>query len=128
MSDKFHILMVDDQPDFLEPIAFWLETKGYKVRLAHNGKEALERIEEELPHVVSLDIQMPEMDGIETLQHIREKHPDLPVIMVTGVNDGDVFLKAKDLKISGYFPKQGSLQELEKILEPFLRLYEKNLS
>ena len=74
MERKFNILLVDDEQDFLEPIAFWLESKGYSVRMASNGEEALKLIEEEVPDIILLDVNMPVMNGVDTLKNIREKH------------------------------------------------------
>jgi len=123
MTNTFKILLVDDEQDFLDPIAFWLESKGYKTRTASNGKIALQRIQEELPHIILLDINMPEMDGIETLKQIRENHELLPVIMITA--ESEKLPQLQELGISGFFPKEGTLEQLEKLLEPIIRIHAK---
>ena len=53
MENKFTILLVDDETDFLDPIAFWLESKGYTVKIASNGKEAVDSIQKEVPDIVA---------------------------------------------------------------------------
>ena len=130
MEQKIRVLLVDDEPDFLEPISFWLHSKGYYVLIASNGKKAIEIIKEKNPHIVFMDIKMPEMDGIEALKRIREFNQVLPVVMFTAFPDMGKFLirfpQAKDLKISGFFPKEGSLQEFESKIEVTLRTH-KNL-
>ena len=123
MENKFKILLVDDEADFLEPIAFWLEAKGYSVRMALNGQDALKRIEEEVPHIIFLDINMPVMNGIDTLKNIRVKHKTLPVIMITA--EVEQLAVLHELGISGFFPKGGTLAQLEQLLEPVIRIQAK---
>lgn len=120
MEKTFNILLVDDEQDFLDPIAFWLEAKGYSVRMASNGTEAIKLIEQEIPDIILLDINMPVMDGIDTLRHIRKEYNDLPVIMITAeLEKLPIF---QELGISGFFPKSGTLVELEQLLEPLIRI------
>ena len=83
MNKAFSVLLIDDEQDFLDPIAFWLEAKGYKTRTAPNGQEAIKLIEKEVPNIILLDINMPVMNGVDTLKHIRDHYGDLPVIMIT---------------------------------------------
>ena len=123
MKKGFNILLVDDEQDFLDPIAFWLEAKKYKVRTASNGEEAIKLIKEELPNIVLLDINMPVMNGIETLKHIRENYGDLPVIMITA--EIERLPAIQDMGISGFFPKEGTLEQLEQLLEPVIRIHAK---
>jgi len=65
------VLVVDDEPDILEFIEYNLKKENYKVSLAHNGREAIAMAKKELPHLILLDIMMPELDGIETCQQLR---------------------------------------------------------
>jgi len=123
MEKAFSILLVDDEQDFLEPIAFWLEAKKYKVRTAPNGEEALKLIKKETPNIVLLDINMPVMNGIDTLKHIREDHGNLPVIMITA--EIERLPALQDMGISGFFPKEGTLQQLEQLLDPIMRMHAK---
>ena len=66
------ILLVDDEPDILEFIGYNLKKESFKVFKASNGKEAIEVTKKELPEVILLDVMMPEMDGIETCQELRQ--------------------------------------------------------
>jgi two-component system, OmpR family, alkaline phosphatase synthesis response regulator PhoP len=66
------ILLVDDEPDILDFLSYNLKKEGYSVITANNGLEAIEKAKKELPHLIVLDIMMPEMDGIETCRQIRE--------------------------------------------------------
>ncbi|MBL7130521.1 MAG: response regulator [Candidatus Omnitrophica bacterium] len=126
MEDKIKVLLVDDEPDFLVPIAFWLNSKGYEVAVASSGEKAIDMLKKEKkPHIVFLDINMPGMDGLETLKRIRKMDRELPVIMVTAYADEEKFSQAKKLKTSGFFPKGGSLEELQKTIEVTLRTLKK---
>ena len=69
---EFRILAVDDDPDIRELLQYNLNKEGYTVTLATNGKEAMDMVKKEVPHLVLLDIMMPEMDGIETCRQMRE--------------------------------------------------------
>lgn len=121
MTKPFSILLVDDQQDFLDPIAFWLEAKGYAVKIAHHGQEALEKLKEEIPNIVFLDVNMPVMNGIETLKQIRKDYAGLPVIMITA--ELDKIDTLQEIGISGFFPKSGSLEHLAQLLDPIIRMH-----
>lgn len=125
MEEKIKILLVDDEPDFLVPIAFWLNSKGYEVAVASSGEKALDMLKEKKPNIIFLDINMPGMDGLETLRRIRKSDKDLSVIMVTAYADEEKFSQAKKLNTSGFFPKGGSLEELQKTIEVTLRTHKK---
>ena len=124
VPDKnIHILMVDDEADFLESISYWLTSKGYEVRKASSGAQGLAILKEHKPDIVFLDVMMPEMDGIETLRRIRAIDKALPVVLVTASNltDENKYAGAKALGISGLFPKGSSLNQLNVALEVALR-------
>ncbi len=122
--EPVHVLVVDDEPDFLEPLAFWLTSRGYQVSKAPNGLEAIRMLQDKAPDIVFLDINMPGIDGIETLRRIRQTHAKLPVLIVTAAYQDDVkFQQAKVLGIAGFVPKQSSLPDLVQILEVTLRAH-----
>ncbi len=77
MESKAHrILLVDDEPDVLEFIGYNLKKSGYEVYTTQNGRDAIEKAKEVNPHLILLDVMMPQMDGIETCEEIR-KYPQL---------------------------------------------------
>jgi two-component system response regulator MprA len=123
MSQTVRVLLVDDEPDFLEAISFWLGSKGYQVNKASTGEAALQLLKEQRHDVVFLDVMMPGMDGIETLRRIRALDKDLPVILVTAssMTDENKYAGAKALGIAGLFPKGSSLTQLSEILQVCLR-------
>ncbi|MGZ0016001.1 response regulator transcription factor [Yeosuana sp. AK3] len=76
------ILLVDDEPDILEIVGYNLSNEGYQVLTAENGIEAVKKAKKELPHLIILDVMMPEMDGIEACEIIR-KDPSLKDTIIT---------------------------------------------
>ena len=72
-NPTFKILLVDDEPDIIEFLGYNLKKEGYEILSASNGKDAVEIAKKELPHLIVLDVMMPDMDGIETCREIREQ-------------------------------------------------------
>ncbi len=83
MNEREKILIVDDEPDTSLILQDRLEMEGYEVVTATDGYNALELIDQDLPDLVLLDIQMPQLDGIATLTHLQEKYPGMLVLMLT---------------------------------------------
>lgn len=71
-NSDYKILLVDDEPDILEFLSYNLKKEGYQVSTALNGKDAVTIAKKEIPHLVILDVMMPDMDGIETCRELRE--------------------------------------------------------
>ena len=78
MTRPLNILLVDNEAEFCETITYWLETKQHRVKVCYNGPEAIKLIKESEPDIVFLDINMPEMDGLEVLRQIRGFSQNLP--------------------------------------------------
>jgi two-component system alkaline phosphatase synthesis response regulator PhoP len=76
------ILLVDDEPDILEIVGYNLRNEGYQVFTAENGQEAIKSAKKNIPHLILLDIMMPEMDGIEACEKLRAM-PDLSDTIIT---------------------------------------------
>jgi two-component system, OmpR family, alkaline phosphatase synthesis response regulator PhoP len=81
-ASEHKILLVDDEPDILDFLSYNLKKEGYRVSTASDGKEAVEKARKELPHLIVLDVMMPEMDGIETCRQIKEI-PELKNAIIT---------------------------------------------
>jgi CheY-like chemotaxis protein len=77
------ILVVDDEKHICELYKMELEEEGYEVTLANSGQQALEEVDENPPDLIVLDIQMPGMDGIETLEKLIGKDKGIPIILNT---------------------------------------------
>ena len=71
-NSNIKILLVDDEPDILEIISYNLTSQGYNVSTANNGVQAVKKAKKEQPHLIILDVMMPEMDGIEACEQIRK--------------------------------------------------------
>ena len=98
------IFTVDDDPDIRGLIKVLFEDRGHEVVVLENGKQCLDRLDEN-PAVVFLDVAMPVMDGIETLRTIKNSKSNLPVVMVTGIDDTDSVVKAMKFGAFDYIVK-----------------------
>lgn len=76
MENSYKLLLVDDEPDILEFLSYNLKKEGYEVYQATTGKEAIKKALEIIPHLILLDVMMPEMDGVETCELLRS-YPEL---------------------------------------------------
>jgi len=81
MPDR--ILIIDDDPDILQVLRANLELHGFAVSCAQKGKEALQQLAQNMPDLIILDLILPDIDGIQLCQRIREKNPSIPIIMLT---------------------------------------------
>lgn len=107
------VLVVEDYEDLLEPLVDRLTSYGLTVRTARDGIECLERVAEEAPDLVILDLLMPRMDGLTTLARLHESHPGLPVIIYTGSSGRSVAEGAVTQGAFGYLLKPGWSQQLK---------------
>jgi two-component system KDP operon response regulator KdpE len=117
------ILIVDDEPHIVEVIAMNLEHEGFAVSGASSGCEALEKLARELPDLIVLDVMMPELDGFETLERIREIS-DLPVIMLSVLEEERDKVKGLELGADEYVIKPYSVRELIARIKALLRRVE----
>ena len=92
MSDPAKILVVDDDPDIIKATKRVLEARSYQVITALNGEECLERIREERPDLIIMDLLMPKLDGFGVCQELREnseyaEYSDIPILIATAVRE-----------------------------------------
>jgi DNA-binding response OmpR family regulator len=114
------ILAIDDNPKMTRFIRMNLELEGYRVSEATSGLEALDKVREEIPDLLLLDVMMPEMDGFETLQRIREVS-NVPVIMLTVKNEEEDKVWGLELGADDYVTKPFSPRELSSRIKALLR-------
>ena len=88
------VLIVDDEPDYCDALRDLLRSRGFEVAIALSGEEALPAYMQEKPDVVLLDIHMPGMDGLETLQELKVLDQGANVIMVTAIEDDEIVMRA----------------------------------
>jgi two-component system chemotaxis response regulator CheY len=121
MSDKMKILIVDDSTIICQAIESHLS--DYPVDIvgsAENGKRALEMFNEFRPDIVTLDITMPELDGLSVLESIIELDPDVKVMIVTALSDKDTALKAIELGAKSYVTKPFTPDKLKEAFEKLI--------
>ncbi len=114
------ILIVEDEEDLAENLADLLELEGYTPKICLSGEEALEEIKTSLPDIALLDIQLPEIDGIEVLRRIKELQPTLPVVMVSASSQRGMGEKIKEYGADGMIMKPYDQDELLQLIEELL--------
>lgn len=108
------LLVVDDEKEICDFLKCFFEDRNFEVQTANTGLDALKVMEKFIPHVVLLDLQMPGMDGIDTLAVIKREYPKIKVIMVTAIETQDKIEKAMRLGADNYITKPLNLDYLEK--------------
>lgn len=115
---KANVLLVDDEEQFLDVLSQRLEARGLKVKAVTNGEDAVNQVEDHNFDAIIVDLAMPGIDGIETLKRIKEKRPDLEIIMLTGHATVKSGIEAMKLGADDFLEKPVDLNVLlEKIGE-----------
>jgi len=124
MSDKQFILVVDDDPDLVESVSMKLESKNYRVEKAYDGVEAWEKIKEEKPDLIILDVMMPRKNGYELCDELKAdpKYNDIIVILLTAVGDAVTSTSythtdGKTTMADDFIPKPIDLDKLMEIVK-----------
>lgn len=118
-SDR--ILLVDDEQELAQAMQIRLSSWGYDVSVANNGKEAINLLEKEVFEAVILDMMMPEMDGMETLKHIRSFNKTIKIIMLTAYGEEERFKKIKELNIAGFVYKGREFESVSELVHVALK-------
>ncbi len=117
MSDAANILLVDDEPGMLRYIRTLLEVDDHKVETASTGEEAVERVQKGLqPDLVLLDLLMPGIDGLQTLEQLRKMKPGMKVVMLSCVSDTRKVVQAMRLGATDYLTKPFQKAELDAVI------------
>lgn len=111
------ILIVDDDLHIRRLYKEELEDEGYEVLIAETGSEALELFEKENPDLVTLDILMPDVDGIKLLRQMKERKPQIPIIMSTAYDYRDDFAVWAS---EAYIVKSAELRDLKEAIKKLL--------
>lgn len=107
-----HVLVVDDSPLDRRLAIRLLEEIGLDAVGAANGKEAIEQMAQMLPDLVITDMQMPEVDGLQLVQHVTDAYPAVPVILMTAFGSEELAVKALQIGAASYVPKQNLSRDL----------------
>ncbi len=116
------ILLVDDDPDLVETVEFFLTANDYDVIVATNGKDGLEQAEARKMDLVLLDVTMPGMDGLEVCKRLKANAmtTSIPIIMVTAEGKGDDVAHALSAGAKDYVVKPFNLEDLVERIEVVL--------
>ena len=106
------VLVVDDEQNFVSLLDWFLTKRGYEVRTALNGEEALELVEKGSPDLALIDIRMGPVDGLSLLDEVKQRLPEIKVIMMTAYPTSDSRRHAFGKGAAAYFTKPIDLQEL----------------
>lgn len=112
MADEIKVLLVDDEPDFVNTLTNRLTLRKLGVKSAHSGAEALATLQEYAADVVVLDVKMPGMDGIAAIREIKKAHPLVEVIMLTGHASLEASIEGMELGAFDYLLKPAAIDEL----------------
>jgi len=114
MGDKIKVLAIDDENDVLLIVSASIKSEGYDVVTASDGMEGLRKAKEEKPDVILLDLMMPQMDGFEVLEKLREQPEtmDIPVVMLTGLSDREKIREAIEKGTQYYVVKPFEIHDL----------------
>jgi CheY-like chemotaxis protein len=124
MSDKQLILVVDDDPDLVESIAMKVESNNFRVAKAYDGIEAWEKIKEDRPDLIILDVMMPRKNGYELCDELKKdnQYKDIVVVLLTAVGDAVTTTKythfgGKTTLADDFIPKPIDLDRLMEIVK-----------
>lgn len=110
--ENWRVLLVDDEREFAATLAERLNLRGIKASTASDGEEALRFIDADPPQIVVLDLMMPGIGGVEVLQRIKRRHPEIQVILLTGHGSTRDGIEGMRLGAFDYLMKPLSIEEL----------------
>lgn len=123
MDEKIRVLIIDDSPFIHKTIKKALaDNEGIEVvGTAENGRIGLDMVESLKPDIVTLDVTMPVMDGLETAEEMAKAHPSVKVIMLSAMGDDDLVTKATSLGVKHFLTKPFESKDLQKAIFNVLR-------
>lgn len=128
----YRVMIIDDEPIIVEGLSRsipWEKWNCQVVATANDGVEGRSRIEEYRPHMIFLDIHMPEMDGLQMIAAIKSEYEDMEISILTGYRDFDYAQQAIRLGVTRFLLKPSNMDELEEAIEKMCsNLKRKNIS
>ena len=120
MKEHGRILVVDDDPKSRNILERLLTLTDYEVEIVKSGEEAVKRLKRSEFNLVLTDLDMPGMDGLELLSHVKSQYPDVPVIVVTGLVSEESRNEALEVGAVGLLSKPYTRDQLLAIISEFL--------
>lgn len=115
------ILIVDDEPNIVMTLDYALQKKGYKVFIARDGEEAVEIAKKETPNLILMDIMMPNMDGYEAYEKIKEIDEQIKLIFLSAKNKTQDIEKGMKMGADDYITKPFSIKKVLETIEEKLK-------
>lgn len=117
------ILVVDDEPDILKVVSYRIKSHGYDVITAANGEKALEKIIEEKPDLILLDLRLPGISGREVCEKIKnnEEYKHIPIVFLTAGESDGFEKECKGWGASSYIAKPFDANELKDIIDKYMK-------
>lgn len=129
MAEKKRILVVDDEPDFALLVQGNLQKEGFEVDVAYNGVEGLEKVKQNPPDAIVLDVMMPEKDGYEVCAELKkdDRYSDIAILMLTAVADHVTSTRyshfdGMSMEADDYLAKPASAEEITDSLKSLLNM------
>ena len=113
MAERFRVLVIDDDPGLREYMEALVTRQGYDVYAVAGGEEALRSLEDATPDLITLDVVLPGMDGLDTLRELKKRAGQVPVIMLSGHGQARTIVQAMRLGASDFLRKPFEAEELE---------------
>jgi two-component system, chemotaxis family, chemotaxis protein CheY len=121
MEQSYSVLVVDDSPFIFKAVKKALEPEGFEfMDQAFNGRECLEKVAQQAPDIIILDITMPVMDGLETATHLFKKNPATKLIMISAMGDEEMVEKARRVGVKNFLVKPFKPEELQSAVRKVL--------
>ena len=112
-DEPFRVLVIDDDPGVRDYMEALVSRQGYQVFTVADAEQALANLEATRPDIVTLDVVLPGIDGIETLRRLKQRLPDVPVVMLSGHGQARHIVEAMRLGASDFLRKPFEVEELE---------------
>ena len=113
MADQIRVLVIDDDPGVRDYLEALVSRQGYQVFAVADGEQALRTLDDTRPDLVTLDVVLPGIDGLETLRQLKQRLPDVPVVMLSGHGQARTIVEAMRLGASDFLRKPFEVEELE---------------
>jgi len=121
LAEQLTVLVVEDEPSFVEALAVGLKREGFRVEVAYDGEEALDKFAALRPDLVLLDVMLPRLSGIDVCRAIRAKGSNVPIIMVTAKSSEIDTVVGLEVGADDYVSKPYRLRELVARMRAVLR-------